>query len=246
MSARDRARIGGADKRIGFDQRLGALVTDQSATDNRDPQWRSRHAYSLDCAPTNSKSNGSSVASRCRHRLARIGRALRVQQQEPATAGPTSFPPTTPLRRASMYRSSIRPLAIPGERRRLLSQCSCISSAYANKSPATSRSRLRSPSPWFGKVLQHLWVPLPGARVLICEDDRRVPRITRVEQQHVVTQGAQRLRLEFERFTVTLRRCANVYAQIPPCAATYGSCLPHGSLRTSISISHAASPAPPE
>ena len=32
---------------------------------------------------------------------------------------------------------------------------------------------------------------------------------------------------------------------MPPCAATYGSCLPHGSSRMSISISHAASASAP-
>ena len=58
--------IVGAEDAVGRTERLGTLVADQTTADDRDRQpvrlARATHTYSLDCAPTKSKSNGSSVA----------------------------------------------------------------------------------------------------------------------------------------------------------------------------------------
>jgi hypothetical protein len=112
------------------------LEPDQTATDYSDPQpGTAAHVYSLESAPTNSKSNTSSVAPAAAMAW-RASAGLRAYtSKNPPPPAPTSFPPTTPLRRASVYRSSIRSVAIPGDRLRLFSQCSCISSAPPHASP---------------------------------------------------------------------------------------------------------------
>ena len=55
--------VGRADELIPGPKRVGALLADQTASDDPDTQSVGcAHAYSLECAPMNSKSNGSSVA----------------------------------------------------------------------------------------------------------------------------------------------------------------------------------------
>src|SRR5690349_19779602 len=56
-------RIGRADQLVGWAEGRGSFTPDQAAADDPHSQpSASAHEYSLDEAPTNSKSNGSSIA----------------------------------------------------------------------------------------------------------------------------------------------------------------------------------------
>ena len=93
------------------------------------PSTPRAHAYSLDEAPTNSKSNGSSDRAGGRHRLARVGGVAGVDEQEAAAAGADQLAAD----HAAAPRQGVQLVDAlgghPGERLRLLSQCSCMSSA---------------------------------------------------------------------------------------------------------------------
>ena len=84
--------IGAADQLVCRPERLCALAADQAAARRSRRAADPRHAYSLAYAPPNSKSKTSSCVARGRHRLPRVGRALRVDEQEAAAARADELP----------------------------------------------------------------------------------------------------------------------------------------------------------